>query len=171
MKRWIAILLTVILLWSMAGFAEELEIEEEIIIESEDEELAVDEVELELDNFDLSMDGLELSGENEMDEVVELLEDVSRYNSSDDFWIEDGVLVKYYGTGGDVLLPNGIVSIGEFAFIECNNLTSVSFPTGLISIEEGAFYSCRKLQSVLFSDDLKTIGDEAFFHCSSVLTR
>lgn len=34
----------------------------------------------------------------------------------DDFEIEDGVLVKYKGKGGDVTIPSGVTSIGEAAF-------------------------------------------------------
>ena len=39
-----------------------------------------------------------------------------------DFVIENGVLTKYVGKGGDVVIPNGVTSIGEWAFKFCKNL-------------------------------------------------
>ena len=42
-----------------------------------------------------------------------------------DFIIEDGVLTKYVGQGGDVVIPDGITNIGAYAFHNCSALTSV----------------------------------------------
>ena len=52
MKRWIAILLTMAMLLGIACYAENLEIEDAIIIEAEDVEIPVDEVELELEGME-----------------------------------------------------------------------------------------------------------------------
>ena len=51
-KRWIAILLTMAMLLGIACYAENLEIEDAIIIEAEDGEIPVDEVELELEGME-----------------------------------------------------------------------------------------------------------------------
>ncbi len=39
-----------------------------------------------------------------------------------DFIIENGVLVKYTGNGGDVVIPDGVTDIGYEAFRKCKNL-------------------------------------------------
>ncbi len=39
-----------------------------------------------------------------------------------DFQIEDGVLVKYLGDGGDVIVPDGVTKIGDDCFASCNDL-------------------------------------------------
>ena len=39
-----------------------------------------------------------------------------------DFIIENGVLKKYVGPGGDVVIPDGVTSIGEEAFRACSSL-------------------------------------------------
>ena len=79
-----------------------------------------------------------------------------------DFQIENGVLVKYTGNGGDVVIPEGVTSIGDWAFYECSSLTSVTIPDGVTSIEDDAFRYCENLTSVTISDSVTSIGDWAF---------
>lgn len=45
------------------------------------------------------------------------------------FDIQDGVLMKYTGTGGDVVIPKGIKTIGVWAFKECADITSITIQT------------------------------------------
>jgi len=49
-----------------------------------------------------------------------------------DYEIVDGVLVGYYGEGGDVVIPDdlGLTTIGDSAFDGCTSLTSVTIPKG-----------------------------------------
>ena len=56
-----------------------------------------------------------------------------------DFRIENGVLEKYMGNGGDVVIPEGVKSIGSWAFYGCSSLTGVTIPEGVKSIGERAF--------------------------------
>jgi len=46
----------------------------------------------------------------------------------------------------------------------------VTFPEGLTSIGDYAFYQCNSLYSVTFPDALQTIGRSAFFECSSLVS-
>ena len=47
-----------------------------------------------------------------------------------DFIIENDVLIEYTGEGGEVVITNGVTSIGDEAFADCNGLTGVEIPNG-----------------------------------------
>ncbi len=133
-----------------------------------------------LDEDTLVVDGLSLDGlkNNLVSDGLAELESIVEDNSNaladnesnpEDFEIdEDGVLVKYVGPGGDVVIPDGVTSIGEGVFYHCSSLTSVIIPDGVTSIGACAFYVCDKLTSVAIPNSVTRIGDEAFAWCNNL---
>ena len=85
-----------------------------------------------------------------------------------DFTIVDGVLTKYNGSGGDVVIPDGVTGIGEEAFEACISLTSVTIPNSVTSIGEKTFSDCTSLTSVTIPNSVTSIGWGAFEYCSSL---
>ena len=67
-----------------------------------------------------------------------------------------------------IILPESLQSIGTWAFDSCMSLQSVTFPEGLQSIGSYAFFRCTALQSVDFPDGLQTISEYAFYYCSTL---
>ena len=61
-----------------------------------------------------------------------------------------------------------VTSIGEDAFQDCVDLTSVTIPTTVKSIGLEAFAGCTSLTSVKIPSSVKTIGESAFTQCSSL---
>ena len=65
-------------------------------------------------------------------------------------------------------IPDGVTSIGDYAFRSCKSLESVTIPEGVTSIGYKAFFWCGPLKSVIISNSVKSIGDDAFSHCESL---
>ncbi len=85
--------------------------------------------------------------------------------SNNDFIIENGVLTKYTGNGGDVVIPDGVTSIGQDAFRDCTGLTGITIPDSVTSIGDSAFCDCKGLTSITIPDSVTSIGDYAFHNC------
>lgn len=64
-----------------------------------------------------------------------------------------------------MVIPDGVTSIGYFAFCDCANLTSVTIPNSVKSIEYGAFRDCSSLTSIIIPDSVINIGEYAFYGC------
>ena len=95
--------------------------------------------------------------------------DITVHASSGDFVIDrDGVLTGYKGVGGEVAVPDGVVSIGEKAFAGCNSIVTVKLPSSVRSIGKSAFDSCNELTGITLSGNLKSIGENAFWGCKSL---
>ena len=84
--------------------------------------------------------------------------------------IENGVLIKVddsdIGPDGSFVIPDGVTSIGEGAFLNCRSLKSVNIPDSVTSIGEGAFNGCYNLKSVNIPEGVTSIGSYAFLRCS-----
>lgn len=61
-----------------------------------------------------------------------------------------GVLSKYTGNQEEVVIPNLVVSVSDFAFMGCYKLKRVIIPKTIQSISSLAFRRCRSLKDVYF---------------------
>ena len=66
--------------------------------------------------------------------------------------------------------PDGLTSIGKFAFTRCTSLISIQLPTSLTSLGESAFMRCTSLISIELQHLilLTSLGEGAFRDCSSL---
>ena len=67
-----------------------------------------------------------------------------------------------------VVIEDGVTSIGNSAFYDCNSLTSISIPNNVTSIGSSAFESCSQLASIEIPSSVTSIGDYAFSGCSGL---
>ena len=67
-------------------------------------------------------------------------------------------------------VPEGVTEIGDYAFLGCHNLKSVSLPSTLKRIGVGAFCNCEHLDDsgLKLPNGLLEIGDYAFKNCDWV---
>ena len=65
------------------------------------------------------------------------------------FRIDRGCLLKYMGDDSNVVVPNGITHIRQWAFDNCESLQSITIPDSLDGLNGGTFYCCKKLKSII----------------------
>lgn len=85
--------------------------------------------------------------------------------------IKTGNGPRYLANVTEIVLPETLVSIGDFAFDSCGaygETLAVNFPSSLESIGVGAFEGSQKLEKVEISSSNVVIGQGAFFACPSL---
>lgn len=121
--------------------------------------------------------------------VCALLPTTALAEDSDFVIDENGVLTKYRGSGGDVVIPNNVTAIGDHAFSDRvltsvtiplsvtsigmgafmnSTITNVTIPMSVTSIGIAAFMDCTRLTSVTISDGVTSIGYNAFRFCPNL---
>ena len=69
-----------------------------------------------------------------------------------------------------VSIPSTVEKIGVFAFYYNESLESVEIPNGVLSIGEKAFWACGKITDVTIPESVISLGDDVFGYCSSLQT-
>lgn len=87
-----------------------------------------------------------------------------------DFEIENGVLIKYHGKDVEVVIPDEVVAIGNYAFTLCSKITEITIPKTVKSIGHNAFWHCANLNSVKIPYSVINIDDNAFEDCPKLKT-
>ena len=64
-----------------------------------------------------------------------------------------------------ISLPDSVIEIGEYAFLDCTLLEEIDLGEGLCSIDGQAFARCNNLKEVTFPESLVAINDMTFFFC------
>lgn len=69
-----------------------------------------------------------------------------------------------------VVMPDSVVSIGQSAFEQCDQLRSITLSNRLEHIDTSAFMNCQSLLNITLPDSVTSIGGGAFSGCSGLTT-
>jgi hypothetical protein len=79
------------------------------------------------------------------------------------------MLIQYPGgKAAGYTVPDSATSIGNDAFSDCANLTSLTIPDSVTNIGDRAFSSCLSLTSVTVGKSVNSIGGGAFQNCTGL---
>jgi hypothetical protein len=67
-----------------------------------------------------------------------------------------------------VIISDGIIAIGDNAFGFCDHLISVTIPDSVTSIGVRSFDSCSRLKDLIIPDNTTSIGYGAFYGCENL---
>ena len=83
---------------------------------------------------------------------------------SSGFLIVNGVLLRYTGSSGSVVIPKNVKTIGKRAFYDRKNLYTVTIGNNVEIIDDEAFAESVTVSTVNFDDEfsIKKIGEHAF---------
>ena len=87
---------------------------------------------------------------------------MKNYSGSSRLWSAYKNVIK------QVIIDDGVTTIGYSAFYRCSSLTSVTIPISVTEIGVGAFSGCSSLTSVTIPNSVTEIGVGAFSYCSSL---
>lgn len=65
-------------------------------------------------------------------------------------------------------IPDGVTSIGDYAFSSCSSVASMEIPNRMASILHGVFPKCSNLAIIESPNSVASIGYDAFRYCSSL---
>ena len=92
-------------------------------------------------------------------------------SNANNTYFEEGYLRDDVLAVETLLLPNGLLEIGDFALHNARHLEQITIPAGVTRIGESAFEECRSLESVTFAGRaLRKIDDWAFYNCHALKT-
>ena len=75
-----------------------------------------------------------------------------------------------FGNVKEVIIEEGVTSIGDYVFRGCGDLTSVTISNSVTSIGTFAFSGCRGLTTVFIPNSVTSIGTCAFLNCDKLTT-
>lgn len=117
--------------------------------------------------YDNQPDGLVYAGKVAYEYKGEMPEKTKIILKDGTVGIADCAFGSYVGLK-NVIIPNSVIYIGEYAFVCCDSLTEVTIPNSVTSIEMCAFSRCTSLNNITIPNSVINIGAFAFSDCTNL---
>lgn len=102
-------------------------------------------------SFDMETNTLTIGGTGDMKDFV---------GSTDAPWMDKRNSIQ------NVIIEDGVTSIGDYAFFDCKNLIEITIPNSVTTIGDSAFSGCSSLSQITIPDSVTSIDRLAFYGCS-----
>ena len=104
-------------------------------------------------------------------EKVTLTKGTGEMNGYEDFYNFTYTYTPWYRSRDhikEIILEDGITSIGNYAFHKCTGLKSITIPDSVTNIGDSTFYGCTGLTSITIPDSVTSISWGAFYDCKTI---
>ncbi len=125
-------------------------------------------------SYNSTTKALVISGEGEMKDCTNPSDSPFYLSDIEEVVISEGVTsvgaCAFYNCYSlkSVTISDGVTGIGSSAFSFCYNLSDVTLGSGIKTIGESAFSVCDSLTEIAIPDTTETIGDSAFYECGKL---
>lgn len=112
-----------------------------------------------------ALKNIRLTGTGEMQNYI---------NSTDDIYYTYYQYTPWYSASEnenelEIVVDEGITSIGDFAFSDCEYLTNITLPSTIKNIGKYAFNDCKRLKGdIIIPSGMTEIGECTFRYCESL---
>ena len=87
--------------------------------------------------------------------------DMTNYEAGSAPWFDETIET--------IVFDGDIMSIGDYAFENCDQIIDFPVPESITSIGDFAFYNCDNLENISILKNVNTIGEDAFANCPNVI--
>ena len=90
--------------------------------------------------------------------------EMTNFTEDDKPWVNPAIATLIT----EVIVSEGVTSIGNYGFYGCINMENISLPNTIRYIGDYAFYRCIKLTSIKIPNGVTYIGEYSFYQCSGL---
>ena len=101
-------------------------------------------------------------------DVIDIEKDVKNANIKEEVTVIGDYAFANAHNITTVKIPDTVKYIRDSAFSSCRKLSSIIIPNSVIELGEYSFYDCQSLKNIILGNGIKTINHSAFSNCGNL---